>query len=25
MGSETPDLAVTDLYNATLWFALRRR
>jgi len=25
MGSETPDLAATDLYNATLWFALRRR
>ena len=23
--SETPDLAAADLYNATLWFALRRR
>ena len=23
--SETPDLAAVDLYNATLWFALRRR
>ena len=23
--SETPDLAAMDLYNATLWFALRRR
>jgi nickel transport protein len=23
--SETPDLATADLYNATLWFALRRR
>ena len=23
--SETPDVAAADLYNATLWFALRRR
>jgi uncharacterized GH25 family protein len=23
--SETPDLAAADLYNATLWFAVRRR
>ena len=23
--SETPDLAAADLYNATLWFAPRRR
>ena len=23
--SDTPDLAAADLYNATLWFAPRRR